>query len=276
MYQQLLERLDSALEVGPRCSLSTISDPFLAILQSVREADTIPPYMREEYPNVVYWTKVEYLKDHQNGRGTLWTTRTPNSGTFGYLESEEGIVLCKDEQQKYRDYFKPILYTLLQHNLAPMTWTKCTALAREYFIRSMRTKFTAFRLCADDWKADMLMSTFYSHWSDRPRDPEVEAMGVKEEGDMSFPETLSRANSKTRKRSQSVSTALSPHPDKRKKAKPLDPNIDPSLDGAKDVNDRALTSSSEVGASGNEGGIPITVSPLSFTLSEFILKHIHR
>ena len=231
--------------------------------------------MHEDYPKVIYWMKAEYIKDHQNGHGTLQTTCTLNSGTSGYLESEEGVILCKDKQQKYCKSLKLILYMLLQHNLTLMTWTKHIALAHKYFICSMWTKFAVFCLCVDDWKADMFMFMFYSHWSDRPRDPEAEAMGMKE-GDMSFQESLPRANSKTRKHTQSVSTALSLHPDKHKKGKPLDPNIDPSLDRAKNVNNIALTNSSEVGACGSEGGMPITVSPLSFTLSEFILQHIHR
>jgi len=70
LYQQLLQRVESALAVVPSGG-PTIHHAFLAIVQSIRDADTTPPYTREDYPKVVYWTKAEYLKDNQSNRGAL-------------------------------------------------------------------------------------------------------------------------------------------------------------------------------------------------------------
>jgi len=187
LYWQLLECIDCApVGAGPSCKTGTLSEPFLTILQSVRDVDTTVPYMREEYPKVVYWTKTEYLKDFQNGCGKLQTTHTMESGSAGFLENQSGVVLSKDDQQRCRDVFCPLLYTLLYHNLAPTTWSKCTHEACKYILRSLHIRFLEFCLCADDWKADMFMSLNYSHWSDWPRDATSEGM-VKEEVDVDSP-----------------------------------------------------------------------------------------
>ena len=182
----------------------------------------ILPYMRDEYPEVVYWTKIEYLKDFQNGCGKLRTSRIMESGSAGFLENNFRVVLSKDDQQKFRDFLRPLLYTLLHHNLAATTWSKCTNEAREYVLRSLHTWFSEFRMCADDWKADMFTSLNYSHWSDRPRDPTSESM-VKEEEyiDSAPPANLSLANSRIRKRTESISApSFSPQLDTHKKTKP--------------------------------------------------------
>ena len=223
MYKQLLERVYRAPEgTCSNCKAGTVSDPFSTILQSVRDTDTIPPYMRDEYPEVVYWTKIEYLKDFQNGRGKLRTSRTTELGSAGFLENEFGVISSKDNQQKFRDSLRPLLYTLLHHNLAATTWLKCTNEAREYVLRSLRTRFSEFRMCADDWKADMFTSLNYSHWSDRPRDSTSETM-VKEEEyiDSAPPANLSLANSRIQKRTESIGApSVSSQLDTRKKTKP--------------------------------------------------------
>lgn len=270
MYQQLLQRVGAAITGGPSHGpvVSVVSYPFLAILQSVRDADTIPPYMREAYPYVVYWTKSEYLEDHQNNHGALCTFRAPDSGPIGFLETEEGIVLSQEAQQQCCDYAKPLLYTLLAHNLAPSSWAKCTSLAREFFVRSMRMKFPIFRLCLDDWKADTFMSAYYLQWEDRPGRAEMPSMGEEGDTDPSLTANSSRVNSSARKRPQSTSLAsFSPQPGRRKKEESLDVDIYPSFHGDINFNDKIpCTGSTGTDAALNESGLPSIAVRVHYSL----------
>ena len=220
-----------------------------------------PPYMHDEYP-VVYWTKAEYSKDFQNGHRKLRTTCTTELGSAGFLENKFGVVVSKDDQQKCQDSLRPLLYTLLHHNIAPTSWSKCTDQAREYILCSLRTQFPEFRMCADDWKADMFMSLNYSHWSDQPHDPAGESTVKEEEdGDSAPPANLLPANSRFQKCTQSISTPFLYQVDKRKKTEPDDSSHGDSDSGA-------LTGPSELYNS-KENNVPVKVSCFDYTAHDF-------
>ncbi|KAI6041042.1 hypothetical protein EDC04DRAFT_2988063 [Pisolithus marmoratus] len=235
LFQQLLEHISLLSSASP--TRMNISDPFLILLQQVRQDDTAPYYSADELPNIKYFWKADFLRDHRNGRGYLKTVRNNDSGTIGFLEDRNGIVTSKDEQQRFRDYARPLLYCLQKFGYAPSTWTKVSAPALEFFARSMRIRFESFRYCADNWKADMFMSLYYSGWAGRSRDSESASPDTKEESSTPTPNEVA-----SRKRPQSITLPLSTQLTKKKKegqdtplvavsASSSDPSsIDPELD----------------------------------------------
>ncbi|KAI6012350.1 hypothetical protein EDC04DRAFT_2904948 [Pisolithus marmoratus] len=214
-----------------------ISDPFLILLQQVRQDDTAPYYSADELPNIKYFWKADFLRDHHNGRGYLKTVRNNDSGTIGFLEDRNSIVTSKDEQQRFHDYARPLLYCLQKFGYALSTWTKVSAPALEFFARSMRIRFESFQYCADNWKADMFMSLYYSGWAGRSRDSESASPDTKEESSTPTPNEVA-----SRKCPQSITLPLSTQLTKKKKegqdtplvavsASSSDPSsIDPELD----------------------------------------------
>ncbi|KAF9229269.1 hypothetical protein BS17DRAFT_812021 [Gyrodon lividus] len=157
LYAQLLARLGS-LQIAPGDSSlcpTTAMDPFMALLKDVCEKDNAPYETWDHFPSIVYWywTKADYLKDYQIGREYLKAKRDDNSGSISFMEDENGVVISKEDQQRTRDHQRALCYTLLKFGLAPITWSQITEPAREFFVRSMRTKFAILRYCEDDWNA---------------------------------------------------------------------------------------------------------------------------
>ncbi|KAI6042132.1 hypothetical protein EDC04DRAFT_2601109 [Pisolithus marmoratus] len=157
----------------------------------------------DELPNIKYFWKADFLRDHRNGHGYLKTDRN-------------GIVMSKDEQQHFCNYARPLLYCLQKFGYAPSTWTK---------------------YCTDNWKADMFMSLYYSGWAGRSCDSESASPDTKEESSTPMPNEVA-----SHKHPQSITLLLSTQLTKKKKegqdtpliavsASSSDPSsIDPELD----------------------------------------------
>ncbi|KIJ12284.1 hypothetical protein PAXINDRAFT_14903 [Paxillus involutus ATCC 200175] len=139
LYKQLLEHVDGlgAESVKNVPSSHLVLNPFMSLLKDIRDADSAPYYTKDTLPKLVYWSKAEYVKDWQNGRGYVRTKHNPDSGTVGFLEDENGQIVDKEEQQRMRDHQHSLCYTLLTYDLAPTSWGKCPDIAREFLMRSM-------------------------------------------------------------------------------------------------------------------------------------------
>ena len=202
----------------------------MSLLQDARTNDTTPSFTQSELPRIIYWTKKDYLKDYNNGKGFLRTTRNGDSGTVGFLEDENGNIVNKDEQARMRDFQRSLAYTLLKFGLAPTSRGRCTRPAQEYVVCSMRLKFPVFRYCADNWKADTFMGLYYSQWSDRPQaSGDSETNRVKQETTDSASTELSR-NGKTRKRPASSSMTNVPSTKRKKLEQDAIIIVDPTPD----------------------------------------------
>lgn len=89
-YAELLERIQS-LDTGS----TTSGDPFLAVANAAEKADIYPELDHEDYPEIVYWHKSDYLSDHRGGHGVIRTTSTADSGALKFITNEDGIVVSE-------------------------------------------------------------------------------------------------------------------------------------------------------------------------------------
>lgn len=86
MYEQLLQRMNSSVNTGPH-------NPFLELFRMVQEpGKALPAYKHEDYDGTYYWTKDEWQREFQNGRGVLSVKKAPKSGAAHYLVDESGVV----------------------------------------------------------------------------------------------------------------------------------------------------------------------------------------
>lgn len=214
LYQQLLKRMDV---LATTSTGSGSQDPFLELYRMARDADkTLPTYQREDYHGTYYWTKEEWHREYQNGRGVLTVKKSSKSGATNYLVAEDGIVASESEQQKMRNQLHAAWRTLLDQGLAPTTWMAADIRALEFIRFTMRQSFIHFRLCDGYWKIDTFASRHYPQWTSRPKEDhhrvkvkreKVDAVNVKVE--QVTQDSISAAlPSGTSKRPQSI--AISP------------------------------------------------------------------
>ncbi|KAI6004563.1 hypothetical protein EDC04DRAFT_2611651 [Pisolithus marmoratus] len=71
LCQQLLKHISLLSSASP--TRMNISNPFLILLQQVRQDDTVPYYSADELPNIKYFWKADFLCDHRNSHGYLKT-----------------------------------------------------------------------------------------------------------------------------------------------------------------------------------------------------------
>ncbi|KAG2147972.1 hypothetical protein DEU56DRAFT_909322 [Suillus clintonianus] len=98
-----------SLNTGP----TTSGDPFLAVANAAEKADIYPELDREDYPEIVYWHKSDYLSDHHGGRGVIRTTSTADSGAHNFITNEDGIVVSEACQREMCEKFRVLCFTLL-------------------------------------------------------------------------------------------------------------------------------------------------------------------
>ncbi|KAF9222266.1 hypothetical protein BS17DRAFT_767909 [Gyrodon lividus] len=95
LYAQLLDRIGS-LQIAPGNSAlysTTAMDPFMALLKDVCEKDNAPYETWDHFPNIMYWTKANYLKDYQIGHEYLKTKCDDNSGSISFMEDKNSVVI---------------------------------------------------------------------------------------------------------------------------------------------------------------------------------------
>lgn len=160
-YDELLEHIQSL-----NTRSTTSGDPFLAVANAAEKADIYPELDHEDYPEIVYWHKSDYLSDHRSGRGVIRTTSTADSGALKFITNEDGIVVSEARQREMHEKFCVLCFTLLKYGRAPVSWMKINVIATKFFYHSMRTAFSELHLCSNGWKATSLAVEYYSQWKD--------------------------------------------------------------------------------------------------------------
>ncbi|KAG6370440.1 hypothetical protein JVT61DRAFT_12055 [Boletus reticuloceps] len=204
---------------------SSPMDSFMTLLKDVRECNTTPFLHHEDFPNVVYWMKAEYQKDYKNGKGFLHMISNENSGSTGFLEDLNGVIIDSATQQDIREYQRTLWSTLHKFHLAPTTWGHCVEPVQEYCFHSMQIQFLVFTYCEGYWKIDTFMSLYYSQRGDHAQckgDAEDNDM-VKQEGTVT-PESLLEA-SRTKLSKHASSTSRFSGSSKKSKVKTMSVDI---------------------------------------------------
>ncbi|KAI6165100.1 hypothetical protein EDD17DRAFT_1555817 [Pisolithus thermaeus] len=145
--------------------------PFFRILKFVRAANShLPTYRREHYVGQFYWTEESFEKERL-GVSDVTVLRDEHSGPLSFLVGEDGVVVSTRRQQQFFRFGRILYNTLLRYEMAPGDWHDIDVYALEWFCLAIRVKYTEFRLCDDNWKAEAFGALHYTKWCRPSRTP---------------------------------------------------------------------------------------------------------
>jgi hypothetical protein len=150
-------------------SSSASSDPAQA--HEVVPIDVLPDlppigplYNKEEYPDVRFWSRSEWVRyDNKQREGGS------SPGKLDFLCDSEGSIVSKERLKSMTIVASSIWATFYRFRHDPYTWRKKTDWVSDYFARSMRQKFPEFRYCEDNWKVESFAMIKYPDWCGNSR-----------------------------------------------------------------------------------------------------------
>lgn len=157
----------SPLFTGP----SLAGSPFLT--GSTFSVPVNTQLKREDYPDVKYWYKQDWLIHLKNGgnttemgmaiRGKSLIAKGINK-TVKYIEDIEGNPVDGYKVRDIRSHARAIWASFQTIGRVPSSWGKADGEIASVYRREMRLKFFEFALCENDWKADLLATESYPSW----------------------------------------------------------------------------------------------------------------
>ena len=129
---------------------------------------------REDYPNVKFWYRRDWLNQVKDGgsstdvgmesvRGKTLMSKGINKNAK-YIEDANGESVDGWRLRDIRAHARAIWASFQTVSCAPSTWGRANMEVAYAFRREMRTKFPEFAFCENDWKADQLATDHYPSW----------------------------------------------------------------------------------------------------------------
>ena len=151
---------------------------------------------RDDYPNVQYWTRQDWnsaLHDdilevdspeepeqlpEPEGEGDESKEPSPTGPacrgkhrssqginvTMKYIEYEDGMVVDGFRAAEIRRYARSLWVQMALESKLPRTWSEADARSLATYNQSMGQRFPELRLCAGDWKANLVATDNYPSW----------------------------------------------------------------------------------------------------------------
>ncbi|KAJ7246638.1 hypothetical protein C8J57DRAFT_1674757 [Mycena rebaudengoi] len=196
---------------------------------------SLPPLSKEDYPKVLFWRRSDFTKANSgngvsnnggpNPRGGTLISQGINT-TGRYIEKETGEIVDGFQLTAICKFAARLWFGYVERGIAPSKWSHGSAEVMTIYNNEMCRRFPELRLCADNWKAQLIATTNYSSWY------KTHGKGKQNGADSSI---------KKEKHPREDSESPPPSPAARKKIKlddegllsfnPLwDPTADPSID----------------------------------------------
>lgn len=132
------------------------------------------PLKQADYPNVKFWYRQDWfnhVKDSGNStdiaaafvRGKTLISKGINKNAK-YIETEDGQPIDGYRLRDIRAHARAVWEGFRAVHRAPLSWGKADAEISRLYRHEMCSKFPEFRLCDNDWKADLLATTDYPSW----------------------------------------------------------------------------------------------------------------
>jgi hypothetical protein len=149
---------------------------------------------REDYPNVRFWTRQDWNSNTQvqalevDEDGEVFPevdeeddgSKEPSPGpahargrhrssqginvTMKYIELEDGTVVDGFRAAEIRRYARSLWVQMALDEKLPATWSDADATSLATYNESMAQRFAELRLCATDWKANLVATDNYPSW----------------------------------------------------------------------------------------------------------------
>ena len=125
----------------------------------------LPPLNKEDHPGTKFWEASaweEWVKSQKEKGG--FSSHVPGQGTnSSWMEDESGNPIPERRRQAIHREARQMWADMRHYKIEPMPFGAMPSSVVEFFCVKIAFKFSEFRLCADDWKADRLwMENFLS------------------------------------------------------------------------------------------------------------------
>lgn len=133
---------------------------------------------REQNPNVKYWTRQEWtaanadrVADLDGGAntGTRGRTRAAQgiNVNMKYIEDREGRPINGHLASDIRRHARAVFVGLAHKGFLFTSWTEADHNSLKTYYCEMAERFEELRLCANDWKAEMIALDVYRTWREQ-------------------------------------------------------------------------------------------------------------
>ncbi|KAG6834881.1 hypothetical protein H0H93_006681 [Arthromyces matolae] len=161
-------------------SLQSAYDRLLGRVNSISEGvnGVSPPvrlkFKKEDYPGVTIWYANDWTKHPKNKRSDAAgfnqsgksQNRNPGASrdSLAYIQDEHGTSISERNASDVCFYARQVWEHLAGRNMAPQSWGRCEAPARQYYLDEMYKHCPELAFCEGDWKADRLATDNYTGW----------------------------------------------------------------------------------------------------------------
>lgn len=150
----MFEHLASAVQLSK-------PDPF-QLYNSNAISPTYPGSSRptcQQYPKIRFWSQDNFMSWLDTA-----SSQTTDRGKIPYLEDENGDPVPENTVKSIRKLLRGGWSELLNRKIAPQSWGKATASARQLIHTLMEDAYPIFKFADDGWKLDYLATTSYPSW----------------------------------------------------------------------------------------------------------------
>ncbi|KAI6005997.1 hypothetical protein EDD15DRAFT_2215265 [Pisolithus albus] len=136
-----------------------------------------------DYPSIRFWDREDWDKYLESPEG-----QTSKRGTMGYLEDKAGNPPSRETAKAIRKLLRGGWVELVYKDLAPPSWGRLSAGARQFIHDLMESTYPHFKFANNGWKLDYLASNTYPAWrkgnlDDNGRWKQKKGKGLKIEDD---------------------------------------------------------------------------------------------
>jgi len=168
-----VNRVQLTSSIGPRSGPSShLNSP----IQPNSQLPDLPPAVESDHPNVRFWRRSQWKahNDKHKGvtdptsnvnavRGKTAVSQGENVATL-YVEDENGQPVDGHRLTSIRQLARKIWNKFADIGQAPPSWGKANMNFTNEYRREMCRQFPEFRLCENNWKAELLATENYSSW----------------------------------------------------------------------------------------------------------------
>ncbi|KAG6847714.1 hypothetical protein H0H93_006377 [Arthromyces matolae] len=161
-------------------TLQSAYDRLLGRVNSINEGvcGVSPPvrskFKKDDYPSVTIWYANDWTKHPKNKRSDAagfnqsGKSQNKNPGasrdSLAYIQDEHGNSISERNASDVCFYARQVWEHLAGRNMAPQSWGRCEAPARQYYLDEMYKHCPELAFCEGDWKADRLATDNYTGW----------------------------------------------------------------------------------------------------------------
>ncbi|KAI6011235.1 hypothetical protein BKA83DRAFT_4502797 [Pisolithus microcarpus] len=150
---------------------------------SLKSKVELAPPTPTDYPSIRFWDREDWDKYLESPEG-----QTSKRGTMGYLEDKDGNPPSRETAKAIRKLLRGGWVELVHRELAPPSWGRLSASARQFIHGLMESTYPHFKFANNGWKLDYLASNTYPAWrkgklDDSGRWKQKKGKGVKMEED---------------------------------------------------------------------------------------------